>query len=212
MANLIENGRQLYPVTVQSALSGRVLMMAFADDDALNLTRETKLAHFYSRSRQQLWKKGESSGHLLPVETVLTDCDGDSYLYLAHPIHPVCHRDTPGCFDDAPETFESTEADTILRTLAGWIHARAIGPSDPTSYTQRLLAAAIDRPLKKIAEESGEVIIAALSPGDQQTAEVVWESADLLFHLAVVWERLGIRPEQVADELIRRHRPEPQPG
>ena len=205
MADLIEEGRHLYPVAVQDLKTGRVLMLAFADDRALEATRQTHLAHFCSRSRKALWKKGETSGHILPVDHVVVDCDGDSYLYLAQATHPVCHRNTAGCFDEAPAEFGDSE--NILGTLAGWIHERASGPDDPASYTQRLLRAPIDRMLKKIAEESVEVIIAALTFSERQSQELIWESADLLFHLAVVWAKMGIEPEQVAEELRRRHHP-----
>ena len=205
MADLIEEGRRLYTVVVQDLGSGQVLMVAFADDRALEATRTTKLAHFYSRSRRALWKKGETSGHLLPVEQIVKDCDGDSYLYLSRPVHPVCHRNTPTCFDGAPRGFPASP--DILGLLAEWIHERALGPSDPQSYTQGLLRSKPDRLLKKIAEDAGEVIIAALSPGENQDRELVWESADLLFHLALVWERLGISPSDIATELLRRHTP-----
>ncbi len=205
MADLIEDGRHLYPVVVQDRNSGRVLMLAFADDGALDATRQTHFAHFYSRSRKARWKKGETSGHILPVEQVVADCDGDSFLYVAQAQHPVCHRNTPGCFDDAPNNFG--QIDDTLKTLSGWIRERALGPADPTSYSQRLLQGPMDRVLKKIAEESGEVIIAALSPEDRKTNELVWESADLLFHLALVWEKAGIHPDQIASELKRRHQP-----
>lgn len=199
MADIVEEGRRLYPVVVQDEISGRVLMLAFADQTAIQATRDTKLAHFYSRTRKTLWQKGETSGHILPVERIVGDCDADSYLYVARPQHPVCHKGTRGCFDEAPPGFDT------LSTLAGWIHDRAYGPSDAQSYTQRLLNGKLDRMLKKIAEESGEVIIAALSPGPDQHQELVWESADLLFHLVAVWERMGIKPQDVADELKRRH-------
>lgn len=200
MAVIIEEGRRLYPVVVQDEASGRVLMVAFADDVAIQATRDTNLAHFYSRTRRTIWQKGETSGHILPVVRIVGDCDADSYLYVARPQHPVCHRGTSGCFDEAPANFD------LLATLAGWIHERAHGPADSESYTQRLALGGLDRMLKKIAEESGEVIIAALSPGPDQSKELVWESADLLFHLVAVWERMGITLEDVAEELRRRHR------
>ena len=203
MANLVEFDRELYPVVVQDRTSGRVLMSAFADQEALDRTRATGLAHFYSRSRRTLWQKGETSGHILPVVEVVADCDQDSYLYLADPIHPVCHRNTPGCFDRAPDRFGMVE------TVHGWIAERRAGPPDPESYAQRQLGAPIDRLLKKIGEEASEVIIAALAEEGRRDREVIWESADLLFHLALVWERLGISPADVTRELVRRHRPEP---
>ncbi len=205
MANLVEFDRELYPVVVQDRKSGRVLMLAFADDEALHKTRVTGLAHFYSRSRRALWQKGETSGHILPVVEVLADCDQDSYLYLAEPVHPVCHRNTPGCFDQAPDRFG------MMETLQNWIVERRTGPPDPESYTQRLLNAPVDRLLKKIGEEAGEVIIAALAEEGRRNQEVIWESADLLFHLTLVWERLGISPAEVTRELVRRHRSLPPP-
>ncbi|MBX5466452.1 MAG: bifunctional phosphoribosyl-AMP cyclohydrolase/phosphoribosyl-ATP diphosphatase HisIE [Firmicutes bacterium] len=200
MAHLVEEGVVLYPVTVQDAGTGRILMSAFADEAALTLTRTTGLAHFYSRSRRRLWKKGETSGHLLPVEAVIADCDADSYLYLARPIHPVCHRNTPSCFDDAPSF-------GVLERLEHWVRERSEGPPDPTSYTQRLLNAPPDRLLKKVGEEATEVILAALAPDAAQ--ELVWECADLLYHVAVVLYRAGVSVGAVAKELERRHHPVP---
>lgn len=204
MAALTENGRTLFPVVVQNRISGAVLMVAFADDEALSLTRETGYAHFYSRSRQALWKKGESSGHVLPVDSVLTDCDGDSFLYLARPIHPVCHRGTPGCFDEAPGAFG---AQGMVEEVAAWIAERAAAPPDPTSYTQRQLNGPLPRLLKKIGEEAGEVIIAALATDPARLPELAWESADLVYHLALVWKHAGLDPAAVRAELERRHHP-----
>ncbi|MCL6562039.1 MAG: bifunctional phosphoribosyl-AMP cyclohydrolase/phosphoribosyl-ATP diphosphatase HisIE [Firmicutes bacterium] len=198
MAVIKEDGRSLYVVTVQDLATGRILMTAFADQEALERTRETGLAHFYSRSRQRLWQKGETSGHVLPVEQVLADCDQDSYIYLARPIHPVCHRNTPGCFDQAP-------AFGTLEVLAGWIEERATGPEDPQSYTQRLIREPWERLLKKVGEEATEVVLAALS--DDAPTNLVWESADLLYHLLVVLHRAGVPLSEVRAELERRHQP-----
>lgn len=199
MAVINEDGWDLYPVVVQDAESGTVLMVAFANPPALALTRETGLAHFYSRSRHQLWQKGETSGHVLPVEAVWTDCDADSFIYRARPLHPVCHRNTPGCFDEAT-------AHTIPNPLA-YLKTRVqerVHASPETSYTAKLLTAPIDRLLKKIGEEATEVVIAALSQGPQ---ELTWESADLLYHLSVLWQRAGLSLQTLETELERRHRP-----
>lgn len=202
MADLIEDGKKLYPVAVQSETDGRVLMMAFADDDALTLTRLTGFAHFWSRSRKSLWKKGETSGHVLPVVAIRPDCDGDSFLYMARPVHPVCHRGTPGCFDDA-KTFAPGMVETVFARVAD----RVAGPADPDSYTQRLVSAPVDRILKKVGEEATEVVMAALAPENaERESQLVWESADLLFHLATLWVKAGITPEQVAQELQRREK------
>lgn len=204
MATLTENGRTLYPAVAQDRGTGTVLMVAFADDEALALTRDTGYAHFYSRSRQALWKKGETSGHVLPVEAVVADCDRDSFLYLARPIHPVCHRGTPGCFDEAPTAFGAVG---MIEEVAGWIDERAAEPPDPASYTQRQLSGPLPRLLKKIGEEAGEVIIAALSTDPARLPELAWESADLLYHLALVWKHAGLAPAAVRAELERRHHP-----
>ncbi|CAB1128230.1 bifunctional phosphoribosyl-AMP cyclohydrolase; phosphoribosyl-ATP pyrophosphohydrolase [Candidatus Hydrogenisulfobacillus filiaventi] len=194
---LEEDGQELYPVVVQDAASGRVLMVAYANREALERTRRTGLAHFYSRSRKALWMKGETSGHRLPVEAVWADCDQDSFIYRVRPQAPVCHRGTPGCFDEA---IASPPAD-LLAYLRARVEERQDAPA-AESYTSRLLHGPLTRLVKKVVEEAGEVAIAALAEGRE---EQVWEAADLLYHLSVLLVREGIDLGSLGAELSRRH-------
>lgn len=199
MAAILEHDKTLYPVVVQDRNSLRILMMAFADDRALDLTRQTGHAHFYSRSRQALWRKGETSGHVISVHDIITDCDNDSFIYLAETPFPVCHRNTASCFDDSPSF--SDPVTRLSRIVAERINQDDAGPS----YTKDLLKDPLERVLKKVGEEAIEVIIAANQASHPHDADLIWESTDLLYHLSVLWHRLGITPEDLTQETERRH-------
>lgn len=194
---LEEDGQELYPVVVQDVGSGRILMVAYANREALERTRSSGFAHFYSRSRKALWMKGETSGHRLPVEAVWADCDQDSFIYRARPVAPVCHRGTPGCFDDATA---SPPTDLLAYLRERVEERRQASPAD--SYTARLLEGPLTRLVKKVVEEAGEVAIAALGEGRE---EQIWEAADLLYHLSVLLVREDISLETLGRELSRRH-------
>jgi phosphoribosyl-ATP pyrophosphohydrolase/phosphoribosyl-AMP cyclohydrolase len=187
----------LIPVVVQDRASGDVLMVAYANADALRRTAETGLAHFWSRSRASLWKKGESSGSTLRVLELRKDCDGDALLMLAQPAGPVCHTGTRTCFGD-----DTPSAAGILVELAVVIADRARTMPE-SSYTARVLAKGLDHALKKVGEEATEVLLAAKGETDERLAE---EAADLLFHLLIVLQQRGVAPEQVFDVLRRRRR------
>jgi phosphoribosyl-ATP pyrophosphohydrolase/phosphoribosyl-AMP cyclohydrolase len=185
----------LVPVVVQDYASGDVLMVAWATAEALDLTARTGYAHFWSRSRSALWKKGETSGHVLRARELRRDCDGDTLLLVADPEGPACHTEARTCFGDATPT-----AAGIVEELAGVIASR--GREKPEgSYTARLMAKGLDHSLKKVGEEATEVVIAAKGESDQRLAE---ESADLLFHVLVVLEQRGVRPAVVLDVLRAR--------
>jgi phosphoribosyl-ATP pyrophosphohydrolase/phosphoribosyl-AMP cyclohydrolase len=190
----------LVPVVVQDRASGDVLMVAWANAEALDLTARTGLAHFWSRKRGALWKKGETSGHVLRVRELRRDCDGDTLLLVADPEGPTCHTDARTCFGEDTPT-----AAGIVEELARVVSRR--GQDRPEgSYTARLLAKGLDHTLKKVGEEATEVVLAAKGESDARLAE---ECADLLYHLLVVLEQRGLRPAAVMDVLRARRGGQP---
>lgn len=186
----------LLPVIVQHAHDGRVLMLGYANRDALALTVQTGEVHFWSRSRQRLWRKGEQSGHVLRLVSIAADCDGDTLLCQALPAGPTCHLGTPTCFDAAKPVHP------WLNELEALIAARA-GAAPESSYVARLLAAAPARRAQKVGEEGVEVALAAVS-GDRDALR--GEAADLLFHLLVLLRGAGLELADVVGELAARHR------
>lgn len=202
---LTYDGRGLVPVVVQDAASGAVLMVAWANREAVEATLDTGYAHFWSRSRQELWKKGETSGNVLSVVEVLADCDRDTLLVRALPAGPACHRGTRTCFEPNPARLE-------LGWLARVLEARA-GEDPEASYTARLLAEGPARIAQKVGEEATETVVAALAP---ETAgedphpfpgrrELTAEAADLLYHLLVLLQARGVDPLDLTRELAGRH-------
>ncbi len=185
----------LLPVVVQDRKSGDVLMVAWANAEALARTAETGLAHFWSRSRQELWRKGETSGHGLRVVEARADCDRDTLLLVVDPEGPACHTGSRTCFGDTSPT-----AAGMLEELARVVSDRAkAAPED--SYTARLLKKGPDQVLKKVGEEATEVVLAARAQTDERLAE---ETADLLYHVLVALEMRGLPLTRVMDELRRR--------
>lgn len=208
----------LVPAVVQDATSGRVLMVAWMDAEALAATEATGLVHFHSRSRDELWRKGATSGHVLHLRDVALDCDGDTLLIRAAPAGPCCHRGTTSCFDAGPGSAEPAATDTELQGF-GWleelwstIHARAATRPEG-SYTARLVAGGPDLAGRKVAEEAVEVLIAAkndASPRGSSTETrqaLAGEAADLLYHLLVVLAERDVPPATVIGELRERHLP-----
>jgi phosphoribosyl-ATP pyrophosphohydrolase/phosphoribosyl-AMP cyclohydrolase len=175
--------RGLVPVVVQDRTSGDVLMVAFANREALRLTAETGQAHFWSRSRNALWRKGETSGHVLKVVEVRADCDADTVLMVVEPEGPTCHTGMRTCFGEASPT-EAGVLFELGRLVAARDRERPEG-----SYVAKLLGQGLDATLKKVGEEATEVILAAKGESDERLAE---ESADLLFHLMVVLAQRGL--------------------
>jgi phosphoribosyl-ATP pyrophosphohydrolase/phosphoribosyl-AMP cyclohydrolase len=169
---------------VQDASDGRVLMLAWMDDEALRLTRETGEAWFWSRSRQKLWRKGETSGNVLAVEEIRDDCDGDALLLRVRPAGPACHTGSTSCF--APE---------LWRTVVERVRERPEG-----SYVASLADAGIERCAQKVGEEALEAAISAVA-GDGRLVE---EAADLVFHLYVLLAVAGVDLSAVEDELASR--------
>jgi len=194
----------LLPVVAQHHASGQVLMVAFANREAVERTLATRHAWFYSRRRQQLWEKGESSGHFLDVRGLRVDCDADTLIYLCEPNGPTCHTGEPSCFfnslDELPLGETNGEAAGVLwQTI---LDRQASGQAG-SSYVARLLAEGVDRIGKKIGEEATEVVIAAKN-GDP--AELAHEVADLWFHTFVLLAQQGMQPEDVWAELRQRRR------
>jgi phosphoribosyl-ATP pyrophosphohydrolase/phosphoribosyl-AMP cyclohydrolase len=203
-ATLRYDDRGLIPVVVQDVSSGAVLMQAFANREAVELTLSTGQAHFWSRSRQSLWRKGEISGNVLQVVEMTADCDADSLLVRALPAGPACHRGTRTCFEPNPAGLE-------LGWLAAVVESRR-GADPETSYTARLLSQGIERIAQKVGEEGVEAALAAVSleaRGDNEGGErrkaLIGEAADLLYHLLVLLQASGIEPSEIGEELIRRH-------
>jgi len=195
--DLVLNEAGLLPVVVQDRASGDVLMLAWANAEALARTAETGLAHFWSRSRRALWRKGETSGNELRVVEARADCDRDTLLLVVEPKGPACHTGARSCFGD-----DSPTAAGMLEALARVIAERAQA-SPESSYTARLLAKGPDQVLKKIGEEATEVVLAARVQSDERLAE---ESADLLYHLLVALQQRGLPLARVMDELRRRRK------
>lgn len=190
---------RLLPVVVQDADDGEVLMVAWANDEALAATERTGEAHFWSRSRNELWRKGATSGNVMHVVELAADCDGDAVRYRVRPAGPACHTGARSCFDSEGA---ADGAPLTLRGLARVIEARR--DADPaTSYTARLLSGGPRRPGEKAVEEAGELLGAALAGDDH---EVRNEAADLLYHLLVLLVARGITLEQVEKTLGERRR------
>jgi phosphoribosyl-ATP pyrophosphohydrolase/phosphoribosyl-AMP cyclohydrolase len=185
----------LLPVVVLDETDGALLMLAWANREAFDATSATGEAHFWSRSRDELWRKGATSGNIMPMAAIGVDCDADAIVYRVRPRGPACHTGQRSCFEGAPR-FD-------LRALARVISERR-GASPETSYTARLLAGGPRRPAEKVTEEAGELSAAALAGSDD---EVIAEAADLFYHALVLLETRGLALESVNGELARRHAP-----
>ena len=186
----------LLPAAVQDRSSGRLLMLGYMNRDALAATLETGLATFWSRSKQRLWQKGETSGNTLRVAAVHEDCDSDALLILADPQGPTCHLGTASCFGG-----EGPAGPGWLAELAGIVADRA-ATGDETSYTARLLAEGVPRIAQKVGEEGVEIALAAVTHDAAGCAE---ETADLLYHLTVLMQAKGFGWEDVIEVLRKRH-------
>jgi phosphoribosyl-ATP pyrophosphohydrolase/phosphoribosyl-AMP cyclohydrolase len=184
----------LVPVIAQNALSGEVLMVAYADRDALTRTRDTGDAYYHSRSRGVLWRKGETSGHTQRVVDVRVDCDGDAVLYLVKQTGPACHTGTATCF--------GTPGAPMLARLADTIADRARNRPQG-SYTAKLLAEGPAAAARKVGEEAVETVVAA---GSETPDRLASEAADLLYHLLVLLEAKQLPLQRVLEELERRAR------
>jgi phosphoribosyl-ATP pyrophosphohydrolase/phosphoribosyl-AMP cyclohydrolase len=184
----------LVPCVVQDAASGEVLMLAHVDDEALAATRDTGLAHFHSRSRDQLWQKGATSGHTMAVESLAFDCDGDTVLLRVTPAGPACHTGEETCF--GPRLIDGRPA--VMAELAAVIEDRR-ARQQGASYVAGILGGEREQAQRKVGEEAVEVLLAA--PG---SPELVAEVADLWFHSMLLLARDGLDPLAPLEELRRR--------
>ena len=192
----------LIPAIVKDADSGKVLTLAYMNRESLEISMNKKLTCFWSRSRQELWLTGETSGNYQHIVSITADCDGDALLVKVHKDGPACHLGTDSCFsrpllegeEKEPEQFS---LDTLYQLLLSRKKELPEG-----SYTSYLFQKGIDKILKKVGEECTEVIIAGKG-GDR--AETVYETADLAYHVLVMMAELGITPEEIRTELASRH-------
>ena len=194
-------GDGLVPAIVQDADSGAVLMMAYMNREALEQTVARGRAVFFSRSKQRLWEKGETTGHTLDVQALALDCDRDTLLVTARPRGPACHNGTLTCFGDEPRNAATRIA--FLAKLEGVIAQRATEKPE-SSYTARLLEKGVARVAQKVGEEGVELALAGVGEPEQKVVE---ESADLLFHMLVLLRARGIALTQVVSQLESRHQP-----
>lgn len=193
-----DNG--LAPAIVQDADTGQVLTLAYMNEEALKKTIATKEAWFYSRKRQELWHKGATSGNKQVVHSMSIDCDQDAILLQVKPQGPACHTGEETCFHK--DVFQDQPASFIMtKQLTEKIKTRKENPL-PGAYTTYLFAEGMDKILKKVGEETSEVIIGAKN---NDKSEVTWEIADLTYHTLVLMELLDVSVTDIKRELLKRH-------
>jgi phosphoribosyl-ATP pyrophosphohydrolase/phosphoribosyl-AMP cyclohydrolase len=189
----------LLPAVVQDADTLRVLMLGYMNREALEMTLACRHVTFFSRSKGRLWTKGERSGHVLKLVSVETDCDADTLLIQAHPQGPTCHLQRTSCFPDAPGSFLG-DLDALIAQRE---RERPVG-----SYTTKLFEGGIRRIAQKVGEEGVETALAAVA---QEDADLLAESADLIYHLLVLLRARGLSLGEVEDLLRQRHATAPKP-
>ena len=187
----------LVPAIVQDALSGKVLMQGYMNEEALAKTQESGKVTFFSRSKERLWTKGETSGSFMELVSMTDDCDGDSILIQANPIGPVCHTGSDTCFDEV-----NSSKTGFIDQLRAIIKDRKNNPSDK-SYTASLFAKGINKIAQKVGEEAVEIVIEAK---DDNKDLFLGEAADLMFHYLILLEAKGYELDEVMDVLIARQK------
>ena len=192
-------GDGLLPAVVQDSRSGKVLMLGYMNADALRATLDSKRVTFYSRSKQRLWTKGETSGNFLTLVAMASDCDNDTLLVTAEPRGPTCHTGSDSCFGD---DIASDAASFAFLTRLESVIAQRIADQPEGSYTARIWAQGPARMAQKVGEEGVEVALAAVTQTDEK---LVGESADLVFHLALLLKSRNLSLHDVVAELERRH-------
>ena len=190
-----KTGDGLLPVIIQDACTLKVLMLGYMNEAAFDKTVGTGLVTFWSRSRQELWTKGETSGNYLHVVELFADCDADTLLIKARPDGPTCHRGTLSCFD-------TPEDEGFIRTLAALVADRHVQMPEG-SYTTKLFIKGPKVIGKKVLEEAGEAVIEAV---DGKRGRFIYEASDLVYHLLVLLEQQGVTPADLEHELALRHR------
>jgi phosphoribosyl-ATP pyrophosphohydrolase/phosphoribosyl-AMP cyclohydrolase len=205
----------LVPAVVQDRADGRVLMLAWVDREALAATLASGEVHFHSRSRDRLWRKGETSGNVLRLHSISLDCDGDALLLSVEPVGPTCHRGTRSCFDRPDAARDSAQGFAWLETLWTTIADRA-ATRPAGSYTTSLLIGGVDAAARKVTEEATEVLLAAKDDAvaeasgtarEASRTALAGEAADLVFHTLVLLAERGLEPAALLRELRERHRP-----
>ena len=189
----------LIPAIVQDAVTGKVLMLAYMNDEALRKTMETKETWFYSRSRKELWNKGATSGNRQKVKSIALDCDKDAILITVEPLGPACHTGEETCFHHVIE--KGNEEREVIHDVIKIIEDRRNNPVEG-SYTNYLFEKGIDKVLKKVGEEASEVIIGAKN-NDKE--EIKWEIADLVYHTLVLMNMTGVSISDIKQILYERH-------
>ena len=192
---LDKTGDGLLPVIIQDATTLKVLMLGYMNEEAFDKTVETGLVTFWSRSRQTLWTKGETSNNFLHVVEMFADCDADTLLIKARPDGPTCHRGTTACFD-------TPDDEGFIRTLQAVVADRHAKMPEG-SYTTKLFIKGPKVIGKKVLEEAGETVIEAV---DGNRDRFVYEASDLIYHLLVLLEQQGVSPADLEHELALRHR------
>lgn len=204
MENIKFNADGLVPAIVQDAATGEILMLAYMNKESLELSEKTGRATFWSRSRNEIWEKGKTSGNYMYIKEIRTDCDNDTLLVLAEPAGPACHTGKRTCFF---KTLQGAEIDLgkkdssdILSELMAVTLDRKKNPKEG-SYTNYLFSKGEDKILKKVGEEAAEVVIAGKNRSKE---EIAYETADLMYHLTVMLADNGMTWEDIFDELEKR--------
>lgn len=195
-----DKGGGLLPAIVQDAGSGAVLMLGYMNREALAATQATGRVTFWSRSKDRLWAKGETSGHVLELKDIAADCDGDTLLILAEPKGPACHLGTATCWGEKPP--QSAAQPVAFLAFLEQVIAERIATRPQGGYTATLLAEGTRRIAQKVGEEGLELALAAIAQSD---TEIVGEAADLLYHTLLLLQVKGLSLAQVVTELESRH-------
>ena len=196
-------GKGLVPAVIQDASNDRVLMQAFMNEEALRLTLASGKTHFWSRTRERIWLKGEESGHHSLVQNAVLDCDNDAILFKVQQIGPVCHTGEETCFYKPLIVEEEQEIDAkIVERIFEVIKERIRNPTEK-SYVSRLTAEGEDAVLQKIGEENVELVLAVK---EGIAKEITHEATDVLFHILVLFAQRGLNLTSIFEELERRHK------
>lgn len=190
-----KNKDGLVPAIIQDNITHKVLMLGYLNQESLSLTLSTDVVHFYSRTKQRIWKKGEESGNELKVVSLKEDCDKDTVLIKVNPVGPVCHKGDDTCFED------SNVSDDFISTLENIIQDRKINPSD-SSYVSSLFKKGTNKIAQKVGEEAVELVIEAKDDNDDLFLN---ESADLLFHYLILLQEKGHKIKDVINVLKKRN-------
>ena len=195
--NFEKNGDGLLPVIIQDDRTLQVLMLGYMNREAYEKSRAEGLVTFYSRTKQRLWTKGETSGNTLAIRSIAMDCDADTLLIRVVPAGPVCHTGHSGCFSDSPR-----ETEGFIRYLQAVLRQRH-RDMPATSYTTKLFQRGVNKIAQKVGEEAIETVIEAVA---QNKPDLVYEASDLVYHLLVLLEANGLSLADLEQELAKRHK------